>query len=120
MQDLYGIKVSPAMVSMVTDKIMPLIVKWQTRPLNWGYPIVFLNAIHFEVRKQNQVVSKAAYSVLGVNGPDTKRFWRFGLDKRECKFLVGSLYFPASLRRLVRSFHRLISSYVSFTKSVIP
>ncbi|PLR89331.1 IS256 family transposase [Bacillus sp. T33-2] len=67
MQDLYGIEVSPTMVSKVTDKIMPLIVEWQSRPLDRLYPIVFLDAIHFKVRKENRIVSKAAYSVLGIN-----------------------------------------------------
>jgi transposase-like protein len=67
MKDLYGIDVSPTMVSKITDKIMPLIVEWQSRPLDRVYPIVFLDAIHFKVRKENRIVSKAAYSVLGIN-----------------------------------------------------
>jgi putative transposase len=67
MQDLYGIDVSPTMVSKVTDKIMPLIAEWQSRPLDRVYPIVFLDAIHFKVRKDNRIVNKAAYSVLGIN-----------------------------------------------------
>jgi putative transposase len=67
MQDLYGIDVSPTMVSKVTDKIMPLIAEWQSRPLDRVCPIVFLDAIHFKVRKDNRIVNKAAYSVLGIN-----------------------------------------------------
>lgn len=67
MQDLYGIGVSPTMVSKVTDKIMPLIAEWQSRPLDRVYPIVFLDAIHFKVRKDNRIVNKAAYSVLGIS-----------------------------------------------------
>lgn len=53
MKDIYGIDVSPTMVSKITDKIMPLIVEWQSRPLDRVYPIVFLDAIHFKVRKEN-------------------------------------------------------------------
>ncbi|MFS0781342.1 IS256 family transposase [Bacillus sp. 1P06AnD] len=67
MQDLYGIDVSPTMVSKITDKLMPLIIEWQTRPLDPVYPIVFLDAIHFKVRQENKVINKAAYSVLGIN-----------------------------------------------------
>lgn len=67
MKDLYGIDVSPTMVSKVTDKIMPAIMEWQSRPLDSVYPIVFLDAIHFKVRKENRIVNKAAYSVLGVS-----------------------------------------------------
>ncbi len=46
MRDIYGIEVSAAMVSKVTDKIMPLVAEWQARPLDKVYPIVFLDAIH--------------------------------------------------------------------------
>ncbi len=67
MKDIYGIDVSPTMVSKITDKIIPKIQEWQSRPLERVYPIVFLDAIHFKVRKENRVVSKAAYTVLGIN-----------------------------------------------------
>lgn len=52
MRDIYGIDVSAGMVSKVTDKIMPLVAEWQARPLERIYPIVFLDAIHFKVRKE--------------------------------------------------------------------
>jgi transposase-like protein len=67
MRDIYGIDVSATTVSKVTDKILPLIAEWQSRPLDRVYPIVFLDAIHFKVRKDNRIISKAAYSVLGIN-----------------------------------------------------
>jgi putative transposase len=67
MRDIYGVEVSPAMVSIITDKILPVIAEWQSRPLERVYPIVFLDAIHFKVRKENRIINKAAYSVLGIN-----------------------------------------------------
>jgi transposase-like protein len=67
MRDIYGIDVSPTMVSKITDKILPMIAEWQSRPLDRVYPIIFLDAIHFKVRKENRIVNKAAYSVLGIN-----------------------------------------------------
>lgn len=67
MRDIYGIEVSPTMVSIITDKILPLIAEWQSRPLERIYSIVFLDAIHFKVRKENRIINKAAYSVLGIN-----------------------------------------------------
>lgn len=67
MRDIYGIDVSPTMVSKITDKIIPMITEWQSRPLDRVYPIIFLDAIHFKVRKENRIVNKAAYSVLGIN-----------------------------------------------------
>lgn len=67
MKDIYGIDVSPTLVSRVTDKILPQIYEWQSRPLERVYPIVYLDAIHFKVRQENRIVNKAAYTVLGMN-----------------------------------------------------
>jgi putative transposase len=67
MQDIYGVHVSPTMVSKVTDKILPFVYDWQSRPLDQVYPIVYLDAIHFKVRQENRIISKAAYTVLGIN-----------------------------------------------------
>src|SRR5690606_33412168 len=66
MQDIYGIDVSPTMISKITDKILPIIDDWQSLPLERIYPIVFLDAIHFKVRQDSRIVNKAAYSVLGI------------------------------------------------------
>jgi transposase-like protein len=67
MRDIYGIDVSPTMVSKVTDKVLPMISEWQSRPLDRVYPIIYLDAIHFKVRKESRIINKAAYSVLGIN-----------------------------------------------------
>lgn len=67
MRDIYGIEVSPSLVSRVTDRIMPQVAEWQSRPLEKVYAVVFLDAIYFKVRKESRIVSKAAYSVLGIN-----------------------------------------------------
>jgi len=67
MRDIYGIDVSPTMVSKVTDKILPVVTEWQSRPLERIYPIIYLDAIHFKVRKENRIINKAAYSVMGIN-----------------------------------------------------
>lgn len=58
MRDIYGIDVSPSLVSRVTDKIMPQVAEWQSRPLEKVYPVVFLDAIHFKVRKDNRIINK--------------------------------------------------------------
>ncbi|GAB6275305.1 MAG: hypothetical protein STSR0004_21700 [Peptococcaceae bacterium] len=67
MRDIYRIDVSPTMVSKITDKILPMISEWQSRPLDRVYPVVFLDAIHFKVRKDNRIINKAAYSVMAIN-----------------------------------------------------
>lgn len=67
MRDIYGIHVSPAMVSKVTDKIIPAIYDWHSRPLDSVYTIVYLDAIHFKVKQDHRIINKAAYTVMGVN-----------------------------------------------------
>lgn len=67
MKDIYGIEVSASLISKVTDKIFPLVAEWQSRPLDKVYPIIYLDAIHFKVRKENRIINKAAYTVLGIN-----------------------------------------------------
>ena len=65
-KDIYGIEMSAEMVSKITDKILPEIKEWQNRPLKAIYPIIFMDAIHYKVREDGQIKSKAAYVVLGV------------------------------------------------------
>ena len=63
---LYGVDISPALVSNITDKLLPRITEWQQRPLAACYPVVFLDAIHYKVREDGRVVNKAAYMVVGI------------------------------------------------------
>ena len=90
MKDIYGVEVSPAMVSKITDKVLPLINEWQSRPLDRVYPIVYLDAIHFKVRKDNRIVNKAAYSVLGINMAGQKDILGIWIGDNECaSFWLG-------------------------------
>jgi putative transposase len=66
-EELYGIPLSAESVSRMTDKIIPLIEEWQNRPLNSHYLFVFMDAIHYKVKQNNRIVSKAAYIVIGVD-----------------------------------------------------
>jgi putative transposase len=64
---LYGLEVSPTLISNITDKLLPLIREWQNRPLQTVYAVVFLDAIHYKVKQDGQVVNKAAYMVVGID-----------------------------------------------------
>lgn len=64
---LYGIEVSPALISNVTNRIMPLIRDWQSRPLQRAYAVVFLDAIHYKVKQEGHIVNKAVYMVIGID-----------------------------------------------------
>lgn len=66
LQELYGIELSAEMVSKITDKILPEVKEWQSRPLNPIYPFVFMDCIHYKVREDGRILSRAAYVVLGV------------------------------------------------------
>lgn len=68
-EEIYGFDVSEGFVSDVTDKILPEIEEWQNRPLAEIYPIVFVDAVHFSVRKEKVIQKLAAYVVLGID-PD--------------------------------------------------
>lgn len=67
MKDIYGVDISSTMVSNITDKIMPLVKEWQVRPLENIYCAVYLDAVHFKVREDGKIISKAAYVILGIN-----------------------------------------------------
>ena len=66
-RDIYGIEVSDTTVSRITDKILPVAKEWQQRPLESVYAVVFLDAIHFHVRSEGQIVKKAVYIAIGID-----------------------------------------------------
>jgi len=66
-KNLYNVEISPELVSKISEKIMPQLNEWQKRPLEAVYPFVFMDAIHYKNRENHQIVTKAAYVVLGVN-----------------------------------------------------
>lgn len=67
LRDLYGIEASPTLISNITNKLLPVIQEWQSRPLSEVYAVVFMDAIHYKVRQEGQIRSKAAYIVLGID-----------------------------------------------------
>lgn len=66
-KNLYDIEISPELVSKISEKIMPQLAEWQNRPLEAVYPFVFMDAIYYKIRENHQIITKAAYVVLGVN-----------------------------------------------------
>lgn len=67
LEQLYGIEVSPTLISNITNKIMPTIKEWQNRPLQSTYAFVFLDAIHYKVKQDGMIVNKASYMVIGID-----------------------------------------------------
>ena len=67
LEEMYGLEVSTGTLAAVTDKIIQTVKEWQARPLESIYPIVWLDAIHYKIRENGKVLSKAVYTILGVN-----------------------------------------------------
>jgi len=68
-EELYGFTMSPTSLSSITDKVIPLVKEWQQRPLERVYSFVWLDAIHYKVKEDGQVTSRAIYNIIGI---DTK------------------------------------------------
>lgn len=66
-REIYGLEVSDSTISRITDKILPVVKEWQQRPLEEIYAVVFLDAIHYHVRSEGQIVKKAVYIAIGIN-----------------------------------------------------
>ena len=65
--DIYGLEVSDSTISRVTDKILPVVKEWQQRPLESVYAVVFMDAIHYNVRSEGRIIKKAVYIAIGID-----------------------------------------------------
>lgn len=66
-KEIYGVDISPTLVSLITDKVEGHIIEWQSRVLATVYSVVYFDAIHYKVRENGKIVSKAAYTCLGID-----------------------------------------------------
>lgn len=83
LRDIYGVEASASLISKITDKIMPQISEWQSRPLDSVYPIVFLDGIVYKVRKESKIINKCVYSVLGINMEGRKEILGLWISENE-------------------------------------
>ena len=82
-KELYGISVSTATISAITDKIIAEVKEWQQRPLESHYPFVWMDAIHYKLKDNGRYVSKAIYTVLGLNMEGKKEVLGLYLSESE-------------------------------------
>lgn len=93
-EEMYGIEISSATISSVTDKIIPVIEEWRSRPLDAVYPMIWMDAMHYKVKEDGRIMPKAVYTILGVNQKGLKEalgiyvseaeganFWFAGLNR---------------------------------------
>jgi putative transposase len=89
---MYGVEISPELVSRITDEVLPELRAWQNRPLDAVYPIMYLDAIVVKVRADHSVVNKACHIAMGVDVDGRKHVLGMWLQREEgAKFWLGVL-----------------------------
>ncbi|MBK7287302.1 MAG: transposase [Flavobacteriales bacterium] len=66
LKKMYGVSYSPSFISSITDRVFEEIETWRNRPLEEVYVVIYLDAVHYKVRENRKVLTKAVYSVYGV------------------------------------------------------
>jgi transposase-like protein len=83
LEEMYGVEVSTGTISAVTDQLLSELTEWRQRPLESHYPIVWLDAIHYKVKDNGRYVSKAVYTLLGLNLQGKKEILGIHLSESE-------------------------------------
>lgn len=83
LEELYGIDVSPDLISAVTDAVLDQVTEWQNRPLDVCYPLVFFDAIRVKIRDEGFVRNKAVYIALGILADGTKEILGIWIEQTE-------------------------------------
>jgi len=83
LKEMYGLSVSDGAINAITDRVIPAIREWQSRPLERLYAVVWMDAIHFKIREDGRVITKAVYSVLGANMKGEKEVLGLYLGQNE-------------------------------------
>jgi putative transposase len=83
LRELYGIEVSPDLISAVTDALLDEISAWQNRPLEPVYPVVFFDALRVKIRDEGLVRNKAVHIALGVRADGGKELLELWLEQNE-------------------------------------
>ena len=91
-ENVWSLDISSAKISLITDKLLPMITEWRNRSLEYIYSIAFLDAMHFKVRVEGKVTSQAFYSVLAVTPEGKKDILGLYLSETEvARFWLGVL-----------------------------
>ena len=91
LREIYGSDISQSMISKITDRILPEVNDWQNRPLDKIYPVIFFDGIVFNSKKDNKIVSKCVYSVLGINMDGQKEILGMWISENESASFYASI-----------------------------
>jgi len=90
--EMYAMEISATQISHITDKIVPVMNEWRNRPLDAVYPFVFLDCMHYKVRENGAVESRAIYNIMGINMQGKKDLIGIYLSENEgAKFWLSVL-----------------------------
>ncbi len=81
--ELYALNVSEGMITAITDRLIPELKQWQQRPLEAVYPFIWLDAIQYKIKENGHYMSKAVYTILGVNGEGQKELLGLYVSENE-------------------------------------
>ncbi len=92
LKQIYGVEVSPGLISQVTEEVLDELKAWQSRPLEAIYPIVYLDALWLKIRDSGHIHNKAIYVVIGINLEGNKEVLGLWVNQSEgAKFWLGVL-----------------------------
>jgi putative transposase len=91
LREIYGCEVHHTLVSKITDKILPEVNEWQNRVLESIYPIIYFDGIVFKSRKDNQIINKCVYSVLGIDMDGQKDILGIWISENESASFYASI-----------------------------
>ncbi len=82
-EEMYGTEISASTLSAITDRVIPRIKEWQSRPLEEIYCIVWMDAMHYKVKEDGKVTSRAVYNVLGITKEGRKELLGMYISESE-------------------------------------
>lgn len=83
LEEMYGVEISPTLISNVTNSVLEDVKAWQNRPLESVYPIVWFDALHVKIRHEQRVINKAIYLALAVNAEGQKELLGIWISQNE-------------------------------------
>ena len=92
LEELYGLELSKGALSQITDKVLPVLEEWRTRPLECVYTLVWMDALLFKVRHEGKIEKRTVYCVIGVDSEGKKDLLGLYVSESEgAKFWLGVL-----------------------------
>ena len=89
-KEMYDTEISASTLSAITDRVIPLVKEWQSRPLEEVYCIVWMDAMHYKVKDEGKVTSRAVYNILGINKDGLKELLGMYVSENEgANFWLG-------------------------------